>query len=59
MSSSSRVRYRVVGFMLALGAGTYLDRACIATLAPDIRRDPLLSQSVERVTRCGVMDGGA
>ena len=43
MSSSSRVRYRVVGFMLALGAVTYLDRACIATLAPDIRRDLGLS----------------
>jgi MFS family permease len=44
MSSSSRVRYRVVGFMLALGAVTYLDRACIATLAPDIRRDLGLSK---------------
>ncbi len=30
---------RVVGFMLALAAITYLDRACIATLSPDIRRD--------------------
>lgn len=39
MLLSSRVRYRVVGFMLALGAVTYLDRACIATLSPDIRRD--------------------
>ena len=45
MSSSSRVRYRVVGFMLALGAVTYLDRACIATLAPDIRRGHLLSNA--------------
>jgi len=44
MSSSTRVRYRVVGFMLALGAVTYLDRACIATLAPDIRRDLGLSK---------------
>jgi len=44
MPSSSRVRYRVVGFMLALGAVTYLDRACIATLAPDIRRDLGLSK---------------
>ena len=44
MSSSSRVRYRVVGFMLALGAVTYLDRACIATLSPDIRRDLGLSK---------------
>ncbi len=44
MSYSSRVRYRVVGFMLALGAVTYLDRACIATLSPDIRRDLGLSK---------------
>lgn len=35
----SRTRFRVVGFMLALAAITYLDRACIATLSPDIRRD--------------------
>jgi MFS transporter, ACS family, glucarate transporter len=35
----SRTRHRVVSFMLALGAITYLDRACIATLSPDIRRD--------------------
>lgn len=40
----SRVRYRVVGFMLALGAITYLDRACIAALSPDIRRDLGLSK---------------
>ncbi|HBJ82893.1 MAG TPA: MFS transporter [Verrucomicrobiales bacterium] len=44
MPSSTRVRYRVVGFMLALGAVTYLDRACIATLSPDIRRDLGLSK---------------
>ncbi len=42
--SPTRVRYRVVGFMLALGAVTYLDRACIATLSPDIRRDLGLSK---------------
>jgi ACS family glucarate transporter-like MFS transporter len=36
---ATRIRYRVVGFMLALAAITYLDRACIATLSPDIRRD--------------------
>lgn len=35
----TRVRYAVVGFMLALAGITYLDRACIATLAPDIMRD--------------------
>lgn len=39
MPFSTHVRYRVVGFMLALGAVTYLDRACIATLSPDIRHD--------------------
>jgi MFS family permease len=44
MPSTTRVRYRVVGFMLALGAVTYLDRACIATLSPDIRRDLGLSK---------------
>lgn len=32
-------RYAVVGFMLALAGITYLDRACISTLAPEIRRD--------------------
>lgn len=40
----TRVRHRVVGFMLALGAVTYLDRACIATLSPDIRGDLGLSK---------------
>jgi MFS transporter, ACS family, glucarate transporter len=44
MPPSTRVRHRVVGFMLALGAVTYLDRACIATLSPDIRRDLGLSK---------------
>jgi ACS family glucarate transporter-like MFS transporter len=39
MPFSLRVRYRVVGFMLALAAVTYLDRACIATLSPEIRQD--------------------
>ena len=33
------IRYRVIGFMMALGGVTYLDRACIAILAPDIMRD--------------------
>lgn len=37
MALPSRTRYRVAGFMLALGAITYLDRACIATLSPEIR----------------------
>lgn len=38
-AQATRTRYLVVGFMLALAAITYLDRACIATLSPDIRRD--------------------
>lgn len=40
----TRVRYRVVGLMLSLAMITYLDRACIATLAPDIMRDLSLSK---------------
>ena len=40
----TRVRRRVVGLMLAMGMITYLDRACIATLAPDIMRDLGLSK---------------
>lgn len=43
-SRPTRIRYRVVGFMLVLGAVTYLDRACIATLSPEIRRDLGLSK---------------
>jgi ACS family glucarate transporter-like MFS transporter len=35
----SRVRYGVVGLMVSLAMVTYLDRACIGTLAPDIMRD--------------------
>ena len=35
----TRVRYRVVGICVALAMLTYLDRACLATLAPDIMRD--------------------
>src|SRR5215217_2049764 len=41
----TRVRYRVVGFAIALAMVTYLDRACIATLAPDIMRDLDLSKA--------------
>src|SRR6185369_16834449 len=33
---ATRVRYRVVGFAVLLAMVTYLDRACIATLAPSI-----------------------
>ncbi|HRE83378.1 MAG TPA: MFS transporter [Opitutaceae bacterium] len=40
----TRVRHKVVGFMLLLGGITYLDRACIATLAPEIMRDLSLSK---------------
>ena len=32
----TRVRYKVVGLALLLAMVTYLDRVCIATLAPDI-----------------------
>ena len=37
------VRYRVVAFVVALAAITYLDRVCISILAPDIMRDLGLS----------------
>ena len=40
----TRVRYRVVGFTVLLAMVTYLDRACIATLAPDIMRDLRLTK---------------
>ena len=39
----TRVRYRVVGFTMALAALTYLDRVCISILAPAIMRDVRLS----------------
>ena len=39
----TRVRYRVVALATALGMITYLDRACIATLAPGIVRELGLS----------------
>ena len=35
----TRVRYRVVGIVVALGMITYLDRVCISTMAPDIMAD--------------------
>jgi len=41
---TSRVRYRVVAFLVAMAAVTYLDRVAIATLAPQIMRDLELSQ---------------
>src|SRR5688500_13959983 len=40
----TRVRYGVVGLCLGLAMVTYLDRACIATLAPHIMRDLSLSK---------------
>lgn len=40
----TRVRYGVVGFCVALAVVTYLDRACIATLAPQIMKDLALSK---------------
>ena len=39
-----RVRYSVVAMAVLLAMVTYLDRACIATLAPDIMRDLSLSK---------------
>ena len=39
MATPTRARYRVVALATALGMITYLDRACIATLAPGIMRD--------------------
>ena len=43
-SPPTRVRHRVVGLAVALAMVTYLDRACIAKLAPDIMRDLSLSK---------------
>lgn len=42
---ASRTRFIVVGFAVLLAMVTYLDRACIATLAPDIMRDLNLSKT--------------
>src|SRR5215218_8932103 len=40
----TRVRYGVVGLCMGLAVVTYLDRACIGTLAPHIMRDLSLSK---------------
>jgi ACS family glucarate transporter-like MFS transporter len=40
----TRVRYRVVGLMITLAMVTYLDRACVAKLAPDIMADLALTK---------------
>lgn len=37
--SPTRTRYRVVAFMVTLAMVTYLDRACIGAMAPDIQRE--------------------
>src|SRR4029079_466395 len=39
MAQPTRARFRVVALATALAMITYLDRACIATLAPGIMRD--------------------
>ncbi len=44
----TRARYRVVALATSLAMITYLDRACIATLAPGIRRD--LGLSLEQMS---------
>jgi MFS transporter, ACS family, glucarate transporter len=40
----TRTRFRVVAFVVLLAMVTYLDRACIATLAPEIMRDLALTK---------------
>lgn len=40
----TRVRYRVLGLAILLAMVTYLDRVCIAVLAPDIQEDLSLSK---------------
>src|SRR5215469_12422154 len=42
--ATGRLRYRVVAFTVALAGITYLDRICIATVAPAIMRDLALSR---------------
>src|SRR5687767_9352025 len=42
--AATRVRYRVVALVIALGMITYLDRACISTLAPAISQELSLSK---------------
>lgn len=44
LSRPTRVRYVVVAFCLGLAMVTYLDRACIATLAPHIMQELSLSK---------------
>ena len=44
LARPTRVRHRVVGLAVSLAMVTYLDRACIATLTPDIMRDLALTK---------------
>jgi MFS transporter, ACS family, glucarate transporter len=44
MCRVTTVRYRVVAFCVALAGVTYLDRVCIATVAPAIMRDLSLTR---------------
>ena len=43
-AAASRTRYKVVGLAILLAMVTYLDRACLGTLAPHIMRDLSLSK---------------
>jgi MFS family permease len=43
-SPASRTRHKVVGLAILLAMVTYLDRACLGTLAPHIMRDLSLSK---------------
>ena len=43
MTAATHVRYGVVALATSLAMITYLDRACIATLAPGIMRDLALT----------------
>ena len=43
-SRPTRVRFGVVGFVVALAMVTYLDRVCISTLSGQIMRDLSLSE---------------
>jgi ACS family glucarate transporter-like MFS transporter len=42
--AAGHVRFRVIAFTVALAGVTYLDRICIATVAPSIMRDLSLSR---------------
>lgn len=42
-ATTTRIRYKVVAFAMALAAVTYLDRVCISVVAPSIMRDLNLS----------------